>query len=131
MIDRDHLKPARSPSSRYIALFAWLFAAGLFFSLAKQWIEFSSSDKQLMEYAQSVLQRAALDNRSATDLQSILLLRAEELSIPVQRQQIQVTRQGESVRTVIGYDAEIKVPLVNRVAYRMEFRHNLSNHPPR
>ena len=131
MIDKDHLKPARSAASRYIALCVWLFVAGLFFSLAKQWIEFSSSDKQLTEYAQGILQRAALDNRSATDLQSLLLLRAEELSIPVQRQQIQVTRQGESARAVIGYDAEIKVPLVQRVAYRMEFRHNLSNHPPR
>ena len=130
MIDKDYLKPARSSASRYIALCLWLVAAGLFFSLARQWIVFTSSDKQLTEYAESILLRAALDRRSVTDLHSLLLLKAEQLSIPVQRDQIKVTRQGEIVRTVIGYDAEIKVPLVRRVMYRLEFRHDLTNRTP-
>src|SRR5262245_17406132 len=93
----DTQAPTRSAVSRYIALFLWLLATVMFFSLAWQWIGFTSSDKQLTEYAKSILQRADIDRRSAQDVQSLLLLKAERLSIPVQPGQIQVRRQGETL----------------------------------
>jgi hypothetical protein len=109
----------------YTALGFWLVLAFVFLSLGKQWIVFTSADKQLTEYVDNLERQAALQHRPATDIRTLVMLKAEQLSIPAQEHQITVTGQGETLRTIIAYDAEIRIPVVDRVLYRMEFNHNL------
>jgi hypothetical protein len=101
--------------------------AGMFFSLAHQWISFSSADKQLTEYTEGLVHRAALDRRSTKDERILIQIKAEELSIPLQPDQIKITGQGSKLNVGINYDAEIKLPVVRHALYRMEFAHTLSN----
>ena len=132
MYPKEHVAHAGNGSiKRYVALCLWLLVAGMFFSVARQWIAFSSSDKQFTEYVQGVLQRALLDRRPAKDVRMLVLTKAAQLSIPVQQERISITGDGTTLRTVIAYDTEIKIPLVDRVLYRMEFSNNLSNKAPR
>jgi len=126
----EHTIHTASPK-RYVALGLWILLAAIFFSLAKQWIVYTSSDRQLTEYVESVLRKAAVDRRPTKDIRTLVMVKAEELSIQLQPDRISVTREGETVGTVIAYDAEIRVPIVNRVLYRLEFNHNLSNRFPR
>jgi hypothetical protein len=124
----------RSPrvsAKRYVALFSWLLVAGMFVSLATQWIASTSSDKQLTEYVKSVIHRAALERRSPGVVRTLVLAKAEELSLPLQQDQVSVTGEGERLRTKIAYDTEIKIPVVDRVFYRIEFRHDFSYSSPR
>ena len=114
-------------AERYLGLGAWLFVSWVFFSIASQWVMFSSYDKTFTEYVQHVLQRAALEERSTRDIRTLVLVKAEQLSIPLEHESLDIRREGETVRTFIDYNTEIKIPLVNRVLYRMEFSHNLSN----
>jgi hypothetical protein len=109
----------------YTALGLWLLLACLFLSLGKQWIAFTSADRQLTEYADELVRQAALQHRPAKDIRTLVMMKVEQLSIQAQDDQISITGQGESLRTVIAYDAEIKIPVVDRVFYRMEFNHNL------
>jgi hypothetical protein len=120
-----------SPARRYVTLCLWLVVVLMFFSLAKQWIVLTSSDKEFTEYVESVLRRAAIDNRPAKEIRTLLLVKAEQLSIPVSEERIDVTGQGHTLGTVIAYDREIKVPMLGGPLYRMEFRHNLSYEPHR
>ena len=120
-----------SPARRYVTLCLWLVVVLMFFSLAKQWIVLTSSDKEFTEYVESVLRRAAIDHRPAKEIRTLLLLKAEQLSIPVSEERIGVTGQGQTLGTVIAYDREIKVPMLGGPLYRMEFRHNLSYEPQR
>jgi hypothetical protein len=112
-------------SKRYVALLLWLLIAGVFVSLVWQWIALSSSDKELTEYVESLLRRSAIDRRPAKDIRTLVLMKAGQLSIPVQDEEINITGQGESLQTTIGYNAEIKIPLLNRALYRMQFSHNV------
>jgi hypothetical protein len=116
---------------RYMTLSLWILVAATFFSLAKQWIAYTSADRQLTEYIESVLRRAAIDRRPTNDIRALVMVKAEELSIPLQPERLRVTRQGETVGTVLAYDAEIRVPVVNRTLYRMQFNHSLSDFFPR
>jgi hypothetical protein len=116
---------------RYLALGLWVLIGALFLSLAHQWVSYSSSDKQFSEYLQSMIQRAALDHRQAMDVRTLVMSKAKELSIPIQGERVRITGQGDSLRTVIDYDAEIKIPLVDHVLYRMEFNHNFGYQAPR
>jgi hypothetical protein len=120
-----------SPARRYVTLCLWLVVVLMFFSLAKQWIVLTSSDKEFTEYVESVLRRAAIDHRPAKEIRTLLLVKAEQLSIPVSEERIDVTGQGHTLGTVIAYDREIKVPMLGGPLYRMEFRHNLSYEPQR
>ena len=120
-----------SPARRYVTLCLWLVVVLMFFSLAKQWIVLTSSDKEFTEYVGSVLRRAAIDHRPAKEIRTLLLVKAEQLSIPVSEGRIDVTGQGQTLGTVIAYHREIKVPMLGGPLYRMEFRHNLSYEPQR
>ena len=120
-----------SPARRHVTLCLWLVVVLMFFSLAKQWIVLTSSDKEFTEYVETVLRRAAIDHRPAKEIRALLLVKAEQLSIPVSEERIDVRGQGQTLGTVIAYDREIKVPMLGGPLYRMEFRHNLSYEPQR
>jgi hypothetical protein len=110
----------------YTALSLWLILAFVFLSLGKQWILFTSTDKQLTDYVDTLERQAALHQRAASDIRTLVLLKVQQLSIPVQEDQISVTGQGDSLRTIIAYNEDIRIPVVDRVLYRMEFNHNLA-----
>jgi len=109
----------------YTVLGLWLILACVFISLCKQWIVLNNADKQLTEYADELVRQSAIQHRPAKDIRTLVMMKVEQLSIPAQDDQISITGQGETLRTVIAYDAEIKIPVVDRVLYRMEFNHNL------
>ena len=116
---------------RYGALALWLLVAGMFFSLAAQWISLSSSDKQFSEYLQSMVSQAARSRRPAREIRSLVLNKARELSIPVQDEGINITGHGQTLQTLVDYDSEMKIPILDRVFYRMEFRHEFGAKTPR
>jgi len=112
-------------SKGYIALTLWILLFCVFFSLAWQWVSFSSSDKELTEYVESLLRRASFDHRPNHDIRTLVVTKAEQLSLPVQKEEVNVTGEGESLRTRFAYGTEIKIPLLNRALYRMEFSHDV------
>jgi hypothetical protein len=114
---------------KYVMLGFWVLLAGTFISLAAQWISFTSSDRQLTEYADSLVRRAAIERLPARDVRALVQQKAAELSIPVQEQGVSVTGLGETLTTSIAYGEEIKVPIMNRVVYRMSFTHYLAGVP--
>jgi len=116
---------SHTSSKRYVSLSVWLLVAGVFVSLAWQWIAVNSSDKELTEYVEGLLRRSAIDRRPVKDIRTLVLQKAEQLSISVQDEEINVTGQGESLQTTIGYNADIKIPVLNRALYRMQFNHNV------
>jgi hypothetical protein len=127
---KDYAMRHRTGSiGRYLSTGMWLLGGLVFLSLAGQWVMFSSGDQRLGEYTETLLQRAAVDHRPPQEIRTLLLVKAEELSIPLRSDQITVKRERETLRTVIDYDAEIKLPVVNRVLYRMAFSHDLRSRP--
>src|SRR5262249_20821592 len=99
----------------YIALGLWLILAFLCLSLGKQWIQFSSTDKQLTDYVDTLERQAAIHQRAASDIRRLVVLKVQELSIPAEEDQISVTGQGDSLRTIIAYNEDIRIPVVDRV----------------
>jgi|SRR6185295_20324986 len=128
MSTNEDLSRLRAGSAeRYFAFGLWLFVFLIYSSLARQWITSHSYDERFTEYSQHVSELAATQHRPAKDVRVLLLVKAEELSIPLQYDGINITGEGEGLRTVIHYDTELKIPLLNRVVYRMEFNHDLTH----
>jgi hypothetical protein len=112
-------------TKQYVAVGVWLLVGLAFAHVASQWIELSSSDKQLTEYAQSAIQVGPLDRRSVKDIRTLIQIKAEQLEIPVSAESITITGEPPGqVRAAINYENALRIPVVG-VLYRMHFQHNL------
>jgi len=120
---------SHTSSQRYIALSVWVVVFAIFSSLAWQWIALNSSDKELTEYVEGLVRRSAFDRRSAKEIRDLVLLKAEQLSIPMPEQAVNVSGQGESLQTTFTYDTVINVPILRHELYRMEFTHQVRFKP--
>ena len=99
----------------------------MFANITSQWIELSSSDKQLTEYAQSAIQVGPLDRRSVKDIRTLIQIKAEQLDIPVSHDSITISGEPPGqVRALINYESALTIPVVGEL-YRMQFRHNLAS----
>src|SRR6476646_5825858 len=92
---------------RYLALGLWMIVGSLFFSLAWQWIGFTSSDQQLKDYVGSVIRRSTLDRRVPRDVRRLIAIKADQLSIAIPEDGLSVTGGPGNLRTVIAYDTEL------------------------
>jgi hypothetical protein len=114
-------------AKQYVAVCVWLLVGLIFANITSQWIELSSSDKELTEYAQNAIQAGPLDRRSGKDIRTLIQIKAEQLEIPVRHDGITVTGEPPGqVRAVINYENALTVPLVGAL-YRMQFQHNLAS----
>ena len=114
-------------AKQYVAVCVWLLVGLIFANITSQWIELSSSDKLLTEYAQNAIQVSPLDRRSGKDIRTLIQIKAEQLEIPVKHDSITVTGEPPGqVRAVINYESALTVPVVGAL-YRMQFQHNLAS----
>lgn len=121
-----HLQEGRRHSRSRMILGAWLFFGVAYFLLASGYIGVSMKDRAFNDYIGYVVDLALVENRPAKEIRSLLLVKADKLSIPLQGEQIQVNTHGRTLRVVVDYETDIRVPLLNRTVYRKKFSHDIS-----
>jgi hypothetical protein len=121
----------RSLNSKRLVLFVWILVAFFYFYLSYDYVRVTMSDKQFDDYLQHVVQAAAVEGRSAKDIRDLLLVKAEELSLPLRRDQIVVDSGGLSLNVAVNYDVDIEIPLIQREIYTKKFEHKVKYQGPR
>jgi|ERR1051326_3606070 hypothetical protein len=119
------LPAAKHLSSRrqYYALFLWLLVGFFFASLIGQWITIDMRDKAFAQYIDHVIQVAANQQRPAKEARALILIKAEDLSLPVRGDGVQINGNGQTLRATVNYKADIMMPIVNQPVYRISLRH--------
>src|SRR5678815_2546082 len=99
---------ARGPATnrKRLVLLLWVLVAIFYFYLSYDYIHVTTNDRQFTEYLQHVVQIAGTERRSATDVRDLLLVKAEELSLPVHREQILVHGGGDTLDVAVNYDVD-------------------------
>jgi hypothetical protein len=105
-------------------VFLWVFLGFLYVSVLSQWITANNRDKLFIAYIDHVLQSAANEQRSASDIRALILLKAGDLSLPLDGDEIQINGRGNTLRAAVRYKADISLPIVNQPVYRMWFQHD-------
>jgi hypothetical protein len=113
----------RSLNTKRLALLLWVLVAVFYFYLSYDYIRITSNDREFGEYVRYVVQLAGNDGRSAKDVRDLLLVKAEELSLPLHGEQIRVRGGGHSLNVAVNYDVDIDVPLLQRQIYTKAFEH--------
>src|SRR4051812_35904289 len=115
-----------TPHAKRITLLLWTLVAFFYFYLSYDYIRASMHDKQFTDYLQYVVQIAGAENRPAKEVRALILVKAEELSIPVRGEQITILGGGRSLNVGVNYDVEIEIPLLRREIYTKRFEHKIS-----
>ena len=118
-----------SHAQRYVAMSLWMFLGFLYVFLISQWLTVSNRDKLFTEYIDHVIQVAANEQRPAKEVRALILIKAGDLFLPVQEDEIQITGKGLALRAAVHYKVDISLPIVNQPVYRMRFDHDLALRP--
>ena len=119
-----------SHAQRYVAMFLWMSLGFLYVFMISQWLTVNNRDKLFTEYIDHVIQVAANEQRPAKEVRTLILIKAEDLFLPVQEDEIQITGKGLALRAAVHYKVDISLPIVNQPVYRMRFDHDRALRPP-
>jgi hypothetical protein len=125
MAKRANHNPAR------LVLLLWVLLAFFYFFISYDYIRISMADKNFADYMRAVVQVAATDHRSAKEIRTLLLVKAEQFGLPINPEQISVFGEGQTLNIAVNYVADIEIPVFDLNIYRKVFEHKVSYAPPR
>ena len=112
-------------NAKRIVLLLWVLVAFFYFYLSYDYIRVSTHDRQFEDYLQYVVQIAGTEHRPAKEVRTLLLVKAEELSLPIQGEDITILGGGESLNVTVGYDIDIDIPVLQRQIYTKHYEHKV------
>jgi len=120
---------APAPGVKRLVLLVWILVAFFYFYLSYDYIRANMNDRQFADYLQYVVQIAGLENRPAKEIRALILVKAEELSLPVRGEQITILGGGNTLNVSVNYDVDIDIPLLQRQIYTKKFEHMAKYQP--
>ena len=121
---------AGGSNTKRLVLLVWLLVAIFYFYLSWDYIRASMNDRALGEYLQYVVQIAAPQNRPVKEIRALILVKAEELSLPIRGEEITILGGGDSLNVRVSYDVNIEVPLIQHQLFTKQFEHFVKYKPP-
>src|ERR1051326_990675 len=97
-------------NTKRLVLLLWVLVAIFYFYLSYDYIRVTMSDRQFTDYMQYVVQIAGNEQRPAKEIRELLLVKAEELALPVPGSGITVLGGGDSLNVGVNYDVDIDIP---------------------
>jgi hypothetical protein len=123
--------PIRGLNAKRLALLLWVLVGIFYFYLFYDYVRVTSNDRQFDDYLQYVVQIAGTERRPAKEIRALILVKAEQLQLPVHGDQIAIMGGAESLKVTVGYDVDIDLPLIQRQVYEKHFEHNARYQGPR
>ena len=110
-------------NARRLVLLFWLLVATFYFYVSFDYIRTEMNDTKLGEYVHYVVQLAGAENRSPREVRALLLIRADELGLPLRSDQIKVLGIGQQMKISLAYDIDLDIPIFRRGFYSKHYAH--------
>ena len=95
-------------------MLVWLLVAFFYFYLSYDYIRVTMHDDEFADYLKYVVQVAGEEQRPAKEVRQLILVKAEDLDLPVRGEQINVTGLGQAMKISVVYDVDIQLPILDR-----------------
>ena len=117
--------PATSSQSntKRLVLLTWLLVGFFYFYLSWGYIRVTMDDQQFTEYLQYVVNVAGSEERSAKEIRALLLVKAEQLNLPLRGDQITILGSGRTLNIRVNYSVDIDVPVLQSTVYTKQINH--------
>ncbi|HYR92378.1 MAG TPA: hypothetical protein VE422_50500 [Terriglobia bacterium] len=120
-----------SAHRKRLVLMLWILVAIFYFYLSYDYIRVTMNDKKFGDYVQYVVQVAGAQNRPNKEIRALILVRADELRIPIKGEDITILGGGETLNVRLNYQVDIEIPLFEKAIYSKEFPHRAEYQRPR
>jgi len=130
MIDTPNSDPDKKKTKR-IVLGVWIVVAFYYFYVSYDYIRTEMNDDRMAAYAHYVVQLAAAEARTPKEVRALLLVKADELHIPLKPEHIKVLGSGPGLKVSLEYDVNIDVPIFQYGFYSKHYEHSVSYRQPR
>jgi len=130
MIDAPNSDPDKKKTKR-IVLGVWIVVAFYYFYVSYDYIRTEMNDDRMAAYAHYVFQLAAAEARTPKEVRALLLVKADELHIPLKPEHIKVLGSGAGLKVSLEYDVNIDVPIFQYGFYSKHYEHSVSYRQPR
>lgn len=117
--------------TRRLVLLAWVLISLLYFYLSYDYIQARLKDNELSTYLDYVVQLAGNENRPAKEVRALILVKADELGLPLRGDQILIAGERQNLKVSASYGVDIYLPGLHRILYHRDFNHNVVYHEPR
>ena len=109
--------------AKRLVLLTWVLVGFFYFYLSWGYIRVTMDDQQFADYLQYVVNVAGSEERPAKEIRALILVRAEQLSLPVQGEQITILGGGRTLNVRVNYQVDIEIPVLQSTVYTKEFNH--------
>ena len=109
--------------AKRLVLLTWLLVGFFYFYLSWGYIRVTMDDQQFSEYLQYVVNVAGSEERPAKEIRALILVRADQLSLPVRGEQITILGGGRTLNVRVNYQVDIEIPVLQSTVYTKEFNH--------
>jgi len=118
----------RAPNSRakQLVLLVWVLVLIFYIYISYDYVRVQMTDDKFADALQHVVQVAGTERRAYKEIRALVLVRAEELGVPVRVEQIAIKGSGPSLNVTVGYDVDIDVPIFSRGFYSKHYEHKAS-----
>lgn len=114
----------KSHAKRLVLLF-WMLVAIFYFYLSYDYIRIEMNDDKFGEALQHIVQIAGNENRNSKDIRALVLVRADELGLPVRGENITILGGGHSLNISVNYDMDIDIPIFTERFYQKHYSHKV------
>ena len=80
-------------------------------------------DQQFTEYLQYVVNVAGSEERPAKEIRALILVKAEQLRLPVHGDQITILGGGRALNVRVNYTVDIDIPILQSTVYTKQIDH--------
>ena len=109
--------------AKRLVLLTWVLVGFFYFYLSWGYIRVTMDDQQFADYLQYVVNVAGSEERPAKEIRALILVRAEQLSLPVRGEQITILGGGRTLNVRVNYQVDIDIPVIQSTVYTKEFNH--------
>src|SRR5262245_54356337 len=103
--------------TKRLVLLIWLLVGFFYFFLSWGYIRVTMDDQRVSEYLQYVVNIAATEERPAKEIRALLLVKAEQLNLPIRGDQILIAGMGSTLNVRVSYTVDIDIPVVQSTVY--------------
>jgi len=109
--------------SKRLVLLIWLLVGFFYFFLSWGYIRVTMDDQKFSEYLQYVVNIAGSGERPAKEIRALILVKAEQLNLPVRGDQIAIAGVGSTLNVQVNYTVDIDIPVIQSTVYKKEISH--------
>jgi hypothetical protein len=111
--------------AKRIALILWALVAFFYFYLSYDFYQVTTNDRTFVDYVQYVVQIAGQDRKGPKEIRALLLVKSEELGLPIMPEDINILGGGPTLNVSVIYNVDIAIPVIQRQIYTKHFDHQV------